>query len=88
MCVCESLSHVQIFATPWTGGSFIHGIFQARILEWVAIHFSRASFSPMDQTQVPCTASRFFTIWATREAQVDLNWGQFSLDNSGDIFVC
>ena len=54
-------------------GSSIHEIFQARILEWVAIHFSRASSQPMDQTQVSCTAGIFFTIWATREAQVALN---------------
>ena len=34
------LSHIQLFAIPWTVGSSIHGIFQARILEWVAISFS------------------------------------------------
>ena len=49
-------------------GSSIHGILQARILGWVAIPFSRGSSRPRDQTQVSCTASRFFTIWATREA--------------------
>ena len=38
----KSLTHVQLFATTWTlPGSFVHGIFQARILEWVAISFSR-----------------------------------------------
>ena len=49
-------------------GSSVHGIFQARILEWVAISFSRGSFQPRDQTRVSRIAGRFFTIWATREA--------------------
>ena len=48
--------------------SFVHAILQARILEWVSIPFSRESFPPRDQTQVPCIAGRFSTIWATREA--------------------
>ena len=47
----------------------VHGIFQARILEWVAIPFSRGSSQPRDQTQVFCIAARFFTREATREAQ-------------------
>ena len=42
-------------------GSSAHGISQARILEWVAVPFSRRSFQPRDQTQVPCIAGRFFT---------------------------
>ena len=49
-------------------GSSVHGIFQARILEWVAIPFSRGSFQPRDLTQVSCIAGGFFTIWAPREA--------------------
>ena len=50
-------------------GSSIHGILQARILELVAIPFSRGSSWPRDQTQVSCIEGRFFIIWATREAQ-------------------
>ena len=46
-------------------GSSIHGIFQARVLEWVAISFSRGSSRPRDWTQVSCIAGRHFTIWAT-----------------------
>ena len=46
-----------------------HEILQARILEWVAIPLSRGSSQPRDQTQVFCVVGRFFTIWATREAQ-------------------
>ena len=41
-------------------GSSVHGILQARILEWVAMSFSRGSSWPRDQTQVSCTAGRFF----------------------------
>jgi hypothetical protein len=43
-------------------GSSVHGILQARILEWVAIPFSRASFQPRDQTWVSCIIGRFFTV--------------------------
>ena len=50
-------------------GSSIHGILQARILEWVAISFSRGSSWLRDQIRVSCIAGRFFTLWATREAQ-------------------
>ena len=46
----------------------VHGILQARILEWVAFPFSRGSFQPRDQTQVSRIAGGFFTSWATREA--------------------
>ena len=47
----------------------VHGILQARILEWGAIPFSRGSSQPKDQTQVSCIACQFFTSWATREAR-------------------
>ena len=43
-------------------GSSAHGISQARILEWVAIPFSRESSQARDKTQVSCIASSFFTI--------------------------
>ena len=49
-------------------GSSIHGIFQARVLEWVSISFSRGSSQPRDPTWVSRTSGRRFTIWATREA--------------------
>ena len=48
-------------------GSSIHGIFQARILEWVAISFSGGSSQPRDRTWVSCTSGKLFTIWATKE---------------------
>ena len=46
-------------------GSSVHGILQARILEWIGIPFSRGSSQPRDRTQVSCIAGRFFTVWAT-----------------------
>ena len=42
-------------------GSSVHEIFQARILEWVAISFSKGSSQSRDRTRVSCTAGRFFT---------------------------
>ena len=45
----------------------VHGIPQARILEWVAIPFSSGSSQPRDRTQVSCIAGRFFTSWAITE---------------------
>ena len=58
----KSLCHVQLFDT-------VHGILQARILEWVAFPFSRGSSQPRDRTQVSCITGRFLTSWATKEAQ-------------------
>ena len=69
---CAMLSGVQLFSTPWTAAGqapLSMGLLQARILEWVAIPSSRRSSQPSDWTQVSCIAGRFFTIWATREAQ-------------------
>ena len=50
-------------------GSSSHGILQARILEWVAIPFSKGSSQSRSQAQVSCIVGRFFTIWSTREIQ-------------------
>ena len=67
--VCESESVTIWDPMDWSlPSSSIHGIFQARGLEWVAISFSRGSFRPRDWTQVSYTAGRFFPNWATREA--------------------
>ena len=58
-------------ATPQTSspGSSVHGIVQARILEWIAIPFARGSSRPRDRTQVSCTAGRFCTLWVTGKSQ-------------------
>ena len=62
-------------------GSSVHGIFQARVLEWVAISFSRGSSRPSDGTQVSHIASRHFTVFATREAQM-LEWVAYPFSSS------
>ena len=70
---CQSL---QLCLTLWDPldysppGSSVHGILQARILEWVAMPFSRGSSWPRDQTQVSCIAGRFLIIGTTREAHI------------------
>ena len=48
-------------------GSSVHGIFQARVLEWITISFSRGSSQPRARTQVSRIVDRCFTVWATRE---------------------
>ena len=53
-------------------GFSVHGILLARISEWIAILFSRESSSPKDWTHVSHIASRFFMMWATREAPIYL----------------
>ena len=57
----------------------IHGILQARILEWVAFPFSRGSSQPRNQTRISFTAGRLFTNWAIREdlTQIDTGWWLF-----------
>ena len=64
LCHLGSLCDPMDSSSP---GSAIHGIFQARILEWAAISFSRGSSQPRDRTCVSCIADRHFTVWATRE---------------------
>ena len=62
---CPTLCNRMDHSPP---GSSVHGIFQARILEWVAIFFSGGSCQLRDQTRGSCIAGGFFTDWATREA--------------------
>ena len=63
--LCPTLCNSMDYSPP---GSSVHGVLQARILEWVNIPFSRESSWPRVQTWVSHMAGRFFTIWATREA--------------------
>jgi len=63
MCVCVCVTQSCLSNDPKDcslPGSSVHGISQARIWEWVAIPLSRGSAWPRDQTQVSCTAGRFF----------------------------
>ena len=68
---CGSVSCLVVSNSLWLHES-VHRILQVRILEWVVISFSRGSFLPRNRTWVFCIAGRFFTIWATREAQEDV----------------
>ena len=74
MCVCvlvtqscPTLCDLTDCSPP---GSSVHGILQARILECIAIPFSRGSSQPRDRTLVSHIAGRFFTIWATGTSYV------------------
>ena len=72
------LSCVQLFATPRTTQSnpvdyTVHGMLQARILEWVAVSFSWGSSQPRGQTHVSHTVGEFFTIWAIRHRRGGLS---------------
>ena len=62
--LCLTLCNPMDYGLP---GFSVHGIFQARVLEWVAISFSRGSSRPKDQTWVSRIVGRGFTIEATRE---------------------
>ena len=64
VCVLVSQSCSTVFdPAGWSQpGSSVHGILQARILEWPAMPSSRGSSQPRDQTQVSFIAGRFFTI--------------------------
>ena len=64
-------------------GSSVHGILQARILEWVAISFSRRSSQPRDRTRISRIVGRRFTIWATREYKI----GSY-LIQEGECLLC
>ena len=68
----KSLQSCPTLCDPIDGsspGSSVHGILQARILEWVAMHFSRRSSQPRDQTYLSCIGRRIFYHCATWEAK-------------------
>ena len=64
--------------------SSVHGILQAKILEWVAIPFSKGSSWLWDQTWVSHVAGRFFIVWTNREAPID----SFASLKSGHLTGC
>ena len=64
---CPTLCDPMDWGSP---GSSVHRILQGRILDWVAISFSRRSSQPRDWTQVSSIAGWLFTVWATREALI------------------
>ena len=87
------LSCVQLFGTP--PGSSVHGIFQARILEWVAISYSRESSRPRDRTRVSCISCNGRWIlyhcatWAKDRNNLNVctNWINFSVPYIGIYYM-
>jgi len=77
MVVCSNS-----IVTPWTVAHqvppSVHGISQARILEWVAISFSRGSSWPKDQTQVSYSGRQILYRWVTWEVDFWILWGKFN----------
>ena len=73
--LCPTLCDPMDHSTP---SSSVRGVFQTRILQWVAILFSKGSFWPRDQTLVSCISGRFLTVWTTRETQPYISSVQFS----------
>ena len=72
---CQSLCDPKDFR--------VHGLLQARILEWVAFPFSRESSQLRNWTQVSYIAGRFFTSWATSEVQED--WSGWPIPSPVDL---
>ena len=66
--ICESHSVMSDSLRPMD--YIVHGILQARILEWVAVPFFRGSFQPRDQTEVSHIAGRFFTSLPTSKVHI------------------
>ena len=69
--VTQSFSHVWLFCDPMDcipPGSSVHGILQARILEWFAISYSRGCSQPRDWTCIFCIGRQILYHWATWEA--------------------
>ena len=70
LTICKPMDYSQ-------PGSSVHGILQARILEWVAISYSSESSQPRDGTWVSCTVSRFFTICYSGSLLSTLKYSDF-----------
>ena len=62
-------------------GFSVHGILQARILEWIAIPFSRGASQPRDWTLVSCIAGKFFTIWAIGKSSCYIYFTHYHSDS-------
>ena len=63
-------------------GSSVHGTFQARMLEWVAISFSRGSSPPRDRTRISCITGRFFTTEPPGKPKLGAGWGCEGLEST------
>ena len=91
-CMCgQSLQSCPTLCNPVDcspPGFSVHGILQARILEWVAIPFSRGSSRPRDQTQVYCTAGRFSAVWATEAVLNQEAAFHFEVSSTEEYILC
>ena len=88
-CSASLLSHVRLFVAPWTvahQAPLSIAILQTRTLEWVAYPFSVGSSQPRDQTKVSHIAGHFFSVWATREGQMDPKLSFISLKSFNTLF--
>ena len=74
---CPTLCNPMDCSLP---GSSVHGIFQAGVLEWIAISFSRRSSQPKDQTWISHTVDRRLTVWATRELDICIKCGKIKCE--------
>ena len=97
--VSDSLWSPGLYSSP---GSFVHGILQARILEWVACPFSRGSSLPRDQTCISCVGrwvlylgnprdggAWWAAVYVVAQSRTRLKWHSSSSSSSSrDIFVC
>ena len=77
---CPTLCDPIDFSPP---GSSFHGILQARILEWVAISFSRGSFQPRDRAQVSHVPGRLYRLSHQGSLRLSLNCQQGNKQNGG-----
>ena len=84
-CVLSYFSHVQLLATLWTVArqAPLYGIFQAKILEWVAISSSRGSYPPKYWTHISFIGRQILYQWATWEAQLNVDSCHFPCKFSG-----
>ena len=85
---CGTLCDPMDYSPP---DSSVHGISQARVLEWVATSFTRGSSRPRDQIRVSLIGGRHFNLWATREALKLVSGSEFWLqspDSDPDIPLC
>ena len=86
--VIESISYIQLFSDPMDcslPGSSVHGISQARILEWVAISFSRGSSQPKDWTWISCIGRWILYHGPTREVHFLLYLLLISVSSNSNV---
>ena len=90
VCACSVMSNSLRPHGLYLPGSSVHRIFQARILEWVVISYSRGSSQPKDRTRVSCTAGGFFTSELPGKGSISI-WhlsARITLGHSGLMVCC